>query len=75
MNSLLLVLSPISCQIPLVVIVLYGLIMQLADPKHTVPDEPPLSDLPTPLSPMWDLPLDDGDTHPAGILEVSALLS
>jgi hypothetical protein len=24
---------------------------------------------------MWDLPIDNGDTHPAGILEVSTLLS
>jgi hypothetical protein len=39
------------------------------------PDEPPPSDLLTPLSPMWDLPLDDDDTRPAGILEVSTLLS
>ena len=36
-NSLLLLLLPISCQILLVDIVLYGLITQLADPKHTVP--------------------------------------
>jgi hypothetical protein len=39
------------------------------------PDEPPSSDLLTPLSPMWDLALDDDDTRPAGILEVSTLLS
>jgi hypothetical protein len=39
------------------------------------PDEPPSSDLLTPLSPMWDLPLDDDDTRPAGILEVSTHLS
>ena len=39
------------------------------------PDEAPPSDLLTPLSPMWDLPLDDDDTRPAGILEVSTLLS
>ena len=39
------------------------------------PDEPPPSDLLTPLSPMWYLPLDDDDTRPAGILEVSTLLS
>jgi hypothetical protein len=39
------------------------------------PDEPPSSDLLTPLSPMWDLPLDDDDTRPAGILEVSTLVS
>ncbi|KAH9992827.1 hypothetical protein BJV77DRAFT_1001288 [Russula vinacea] len=39
------------------------------------PDEPPPSDLLTPLSPMWDLPLDEDDTRPAGSLEVSTLLS
>ena len=39
------------------------------------PDEPPPSDLLTPLTPMWYLPLDDDDTRPAGILEVSTLLS
>jgi hypothetical protein len=39
------------------------------------PDEPSPSDLLTPLSPMWDLPLDDDDTRPAGILEVSTHLS
>ena len=39
------------------------------------PDEPSPSDLLTPLSPMWDLPLNDDDTRPAGILEVSTHLS
>lgn len=39
------------------------------------PDQSPPSDLLTPLSPMWDLPLDDDDTRPAGIQEVSTLLS
>ena len=39
------------------------------------PDEPPPSDLLTPLSPMWDLAFDDDDTRPAGILEVSTHLS
>ena len=39
------------------------------------PDEPPPSDLLTPLSPIWDLPLDDADARPAGTLEVSTLLS
>ena len=42
------------------------------------PDEPPLSDLLSPLSPfspMWDLSLNDDDTRPADILEVSTLLS
>jgi hypothetical protein len=39
------------------------------------PDEPLPSDLLTPLTPMWYLPLDDDDTRPAGILEVSTLLS
>jgi hypothetical protein len=39
------------------------------------PDEPPPSDLLTPLTPMWYLPLDDDDTRPSGILEVSTLLS
>ena len=43
--------------------------------QSSSPDEPPSSDLLTPLSPMWDLPLDDDDTRPAGILEVSTLLS
>ena len=45
------------------------------DSQSSSPDEPPSSDLLTPLSPMWDLPLDDDDTRPAGILEVSTLLS
>ena len=39
------------------------------------PEEPPPSDLLTPLTPMWYLPLDDDDTRPAGILEVSTHLS
>ncbi len=39
------------------------------------PDESPPSDLLTPLSPIWDLPLGDDDTRPAGILEVSTHLS
>jgi hypothetical protein len=39
------------------------------------PDEPTPSDLLTPLSPMWDLPFQDDDTRPAGILEVSTSLS
>jgi len=39
------------------------------------PDEPPHSDLLTPLPPIWDLPLDDADARPAGTLEVSTLLS
>ncbi|KAI0294292.1 hypothetical protein B0F90DRAFT_1758040 [Multifurca ochricompacta] len=39
------------------------------------PDEPPPSDLLTPLFPTWDLPLDDADARPAGTLEVSTLLS
>ncbi|KAH9972915.1 hypothetical protein BJV74DRAFT_953885 [Russula compacta] len=39
------------------------------------PEEPPSSDLLTPLSPMWDLPLDDADPRPSGTLEVSTLLS
>ena len=39
------------------------------------PDEPPPSDLLTPLSPIWDLPLDDADARPSGTLEVSTLLS
>ena len=39
------------------------------------PDEPSPSDLLTPLSPMWNFPHDDDDTRPAGILEVSTLLS
>lgn len=39
------------------------------------PDESSPSDLLTPLSPIWDLPLDDTDTRPAGTLEVSTLMS
>ena len=39
------------------------------------PDEPPPSDLLTPLSPMWNLSLDDDDIRSAGILEVSTHLS
>ena len=39
------------------------------------PDEPPPSELLTPLSPIWDLPLDDADPRPSGTLEVSTLLS
>ncbi|KAH9961032.1 hypothetical protein BC827DRAFT_1204557 [Russula dissimulans] len=38
------------------------------------PEEPPPSDLLTPLSPIWDLPLDVTDTRPAGTLEVSTSL-
>jgi hypothetical protein len=37
--------------------------------------EPPTSNLLTPLTPMWYLPLDDDDTRPAGIPEVSTPLS
>ena len=39
------------------------------------PDEPPSTALLTPLSPIWDLPLDDTDTRPASTLEVSTLMS
>ena len=39
------------------------------------PDEPPPPDLLTPLSPIWDLPLDDADARPSGTLEVSMLSS
>ena len=42
--------------------------------QSSSPEEPPSSDLLTPLSPMWDLPLDDADPRP-GTLEVSTLLS
>jgi hypothetical protein len=46
-----------------------------SESQSSSPDEPPPSDLLTPLSPMWDLPLDEDDTRPAGSLEVSTLLS
>ena len=39
------------------------------------PEEPSPTDLLTPLSPIWDLPLDDTDTRPVGTLEVSSLTS
>jgi hypothetical protein len=39
------------------------------------PDESSSTDLLTPLSPIWDLPLDDTDTRPASTLEVSTLMS
>ena len=39
------------------------------------PDKPPPLDLLTPLSPMWNLSLDNDDIHSAGILEVSTHLS
>ena len=39
------------------------------------PEEPSSTALLTPLSPIWDLPLDDTDTRPASTLEVSTLMS
>ncbi|KAF8483935.1 hypothetical protein DFH94DRAFT_851775 [Russula ochroleuca] len=46
--------------------------------SSSYPDEPPMSDLLSPLSPlspMWDLSLNDDDTRPASIEEVPTLLS
>ncbi|KAI0255218.1 hypothetical protein BJV78DRAFT_1279426 [Lactifluus subvellereus] len=39
------------------------------------PEEPPPTDLLTPLSPIWDLSLDDTDPRPVSTLEVSSLTS
>jgi hypothetical protein len=50
----------------------------VADPdsQSSSPDESASTDLLTPLSPIWDLPLDeDADVRPAGTLEVSTLMS
>ena len=43
--------------------------------QSSSPDEASSTDLLTPLSPIWDLPLDDADARPAGTLEVSTLMS
>ena len=49
----------------------------IADPdsQSSSPDESSSTDLFTPLSPIWDLPLEDADSRPTGTLEVSTLMS